>query len=203
MMRKSDHKVRVAPSFFSSSSCPPAPPPPAYAEAASLTDITFPPASSSSGQDASYLPTIEQCRIHLSLLFAIHRLRQDIRNRNGLFGLNNEDIINAASGLHTSSSYLAKNGMLGSKENVEDAAIEAISEKRWACYVARATRRFEDWWLAHARTDGSRPIRIVDLVAYQESELATGAVRGNRWTKRNLPPLGEIFASAHSLSRYY
>lgn len=132
-------------------------------------------ASDSSVDDTSGLPNVQQCHSHLLFLNALHNLRQDVSNRDGLFDLFDED-----AGLHSKSDG-----------GVENAAIEAIAEKRWAVYVTRAAKRFEAWWTSIARTSGSGRLKLGALFEFDESALLPLPSNGvNRMNTEDLPPLG-------------
>lgn len=101
-----------------------------------LTDLNFQPSPLE-------IPTPAECIAHLKLLHAFAKLRQDVGNREGLFGINIADC--------TSSTTNAKDSA--------DLA-ERLREKRWTIFVSKAVERFEKWWarLAHSSTWYS-PIR--------------------------------------------
>ncbi|KAK3059736.1 hypothetical protein LTS18_010164, partial [Coniosporium uncinatum] len=79
------------------------------------------------GPKPSQYPTGDECTAHLKLLEAIHQLREEIANGDGLFGI---------SSLQSS----------GSEEGVQK--LLRVCEKRWAVYVNRAVDRFARWYEA-------------------------------------------------------
>nr|XP_001391574.2 hypothetical protein ANI_1_1760064 [Aspergillus niger CBS 513.88] len=77
----------------------------------------------------SLVPTFitpKQCVTHLKLLSAFAELRDVISNNDGLFGLYDQ-------GEHPENV---------ARDNYQD----LVREKRWAVYVARAVKRYTDWW---------------------------------------------------------
>ena len=78
-------------------------------------------------EDSSH-PTPDQCIAHLKLLETFHQLREDIATNNGLFGLRDDFVPQ------------------GLNEQQAAKVLLMIREKRWAIYVAKASKRFEKWW---------------------------------------------------------
>ncbi|KAH7392137.1 hypothetical protein DE146DRAFT_723208 [Phaeosphaeria sp. MPI-PUGE-AT-0046c] len=75
------------------------------------------------------IPTPAECIAHLKLLHAFAKLRQDVGNREGLFGVNVKDC--------------------GSDETNlpgDEGLAERLREKRWTIFVTKAVARFEKWW---------------------------------------------------------
>jgi hypothetical protein len=104
-------------------------PPPAYAETVPTDYRSQATTTSTSeaikltpgdGTDATALPGAHECIIHLKFLTALAKLRHNISNQDGIFGI--EDGIEK---------FIDK---------------EMLSEKRWAVYVTRAVDRFEAWF---------------------------------------------------------
>jgi len=73
---------------------------------------------------SSYLPTTDQCIIHLKLLACFHKLQEQISGRDNLFGY--PDVV------------------VTDEETKKRQA--GIREKRWEVYVVRAVERFTRWW---------------------------------------------------------
>jgi hypothetical protein len=120
--------------------------------------------------DLSPVPTPDRCIAHLKLLEALHQLREDTGMKDGLFGLS-DGLVPATINDEEKSRTLAK-----------------MREKRWAIYVARASKRFESWW-----DKCIQPARTM----ITEQELVTPffqniADTGNPmpFTQDTLPPLG-------------
>ncbi|WPH00759.1 glycine-rich domain-containing protein 2 [Acrodontium crateriforme] len=76
------------------------------------------------------LPGVNDCIAHLKLLECFYRLRQKIGSTDGLYGINNDVILNASD-------------IIGQEKLPE--LLSKLAEKRWAIYVARAADRFEQW----------------------------------------------------------
>ncbi|KAK3060724.1 hypothetical protein LTS18_007902 [Coniosporium uncinatum] len=72
-------------------------------------------------------PTVDECTAHLKLLEAIHQLREEIANGDGLFGISSPQ-------------------SSGSEEGAQK--LLRVCEKRWAVYVNRAVGRFARWYEA-------------------------------------------------------
>ncbi|CUS11570.1 unnamed protein product [Tuber aestivum] len=87
-----------------------------------------PPFASLHGQGekdpSSYLPTTDQCIIHLKLLACFHKLRLQISARDNLFGYPDVAVTD--------------------EETKKEQA--RVGEKRWQVYVVRAVERFTRWW---------------------------------------------------------
>lgn len=77
-------------------------------------------------------PTVDHCVVHLALMDAFARLREDVSSRDGLFGISDE------------LAELAR--LLPSEQASALERLDQIREKRWAVYVCRAVDRFERWW---------------------------------------------------------
>jgi hypothetical protein len=102
-----------------------------------------PPASDSGTQDVSSrslpkhedldfqsspleIPTPAECIAHLKLLHAFAKLRHEIGNYDGLFGISMETVDVNDIDTHTMA--------------------ERIRDKRWSVFVTKAVARFEKWW---------------------------------------------------------
>jgi len=117
-------------------------------------------------------PEPNYCLAHLKLLTAFNALKREIGHNDGLFGIEDRKV-----------------------EKVEDrkAALDALKEKRWTLYVARAVDRFQDWWLKvlFAR-DGQRRITCRQLAQDPVDPLFPVLGKPSAWNSSELPPLGEL-----------
>jgi len=134
------------------------------------------------------IPTPAECIAHLKLLHAFARLRRDIGNRDGLFGISMGKMgesgqVSNSNGELSSTKDENKSGqqheqdaavaVAGShaQENTAaaDAALaERIRDKRWTVFVAKAVARYERWWDQHANTSSEwsyPPIKKRDFEA--------------------------------------
>ncbi|GAQ39428.1 hypothetical protein AKAW_03305 [Aspergillus niger] len=91
----------------------------------SMTSFLLSDVSTSPSSEPKYV-TQKQCVIHLKLLSAFAELRDVVSNNDGLFGLHDTD---------------------GHQEgDAQDKYHALVKEKRWAVYVARAVKRYKNWW---------------------------------------------------------
>ncbi|TAQ86885.1 hypothetical protein B7494_g4772, partial [Chlorociboria aeruginascens] len=116
------------------------------------------------------LPDADHCLAHLKLLTALHRLKEDVGYTDGLFGL-----------------WDARCEMAKAR----DASLAQMREKRWNLYVAKAVRRFEQWWLQVLC-----PMEKAERLETDEMHVAnkrftnfTQLGRMQKWTTNMLPPL--------------
>jgi hypothetical protein len=117
------------------------------------------------------IPTPAECIAHLKLLHAFAKLRHDIGNHDGLFGItmgtshgpppmnsvyntggaHEDDAAKAAVDSHAPEDYNA-------------VFAERIRDKRWSVFVTQAVARFEKWWDTLSGTSTwYRPIRKDDF----------------------------------------
>ncbi|OJI81968.1 hypothetical protein ASPTUDRAFT_57718 [Aspergillus tubingensis CBS 134.48] len=90
-----------------------------------MTSFLLSDVSTSPSSEPKYV-TQKQCVIHLKLLSAFAELRDVVSNNDGLFGLHDTD---------------------GHQEgDAQDKYHALVKEKRWAVYVARAVKRYTNWW---------------------------------------------------------
>lgn len=82
------------------------------------------------------IPTPAQCIAHLKLLHAFAKLRHEIGNHEGLFGVGIE------------ANEVEKASRDDDKAAATDEASfgERIRDKRWSIFVTKAVARFEKWW---------------------------------------------------------
>jgi hypothetical protein len=116
------------------------------------------------------IPTPAECIAHLKLLHAFAKLRHDIGNHNGLFGItmsmdyepstNDVDRIGGVREDHAARAAL-DSPLLEAHSAV---FAERIREKRWHVFVTQAVARFEKWWDNLSGTSSwYRPIRKDDF----------------------------------------
>ena len=144
-------------------------PPPSYAEHdSSVSDTTA--AFSNLNLDASHTPTADQCIAHLKLLEAFHQLREDIALKDGLFGI--------------------CDNFADTKVTAQEKAelLVKIREKRWAVYVARAARRFQEWW-RECIEPNAQMLKQIEIPATFRQQLHIGTRLD--FDCDNLPPLGK------------
>ncbi|OJZ90546.1 hypothetical protein ASPFODRAFT_56829 [Aspergillus luchuensis CBS 106.47] len=90
-----------------------------------MTSFLLSDVSTSPSSEPKYV-TQKQCVTHLKLLSAFAELRDVVSNNDGLFGLHDTD---------------------GHQEGDAQVKYHAlVKEKRWAVYVARAVKRYTNWW---------------------------------------------------------
>jgi len=123
----------------------------------------------------SQCSTVDECIAHLKLLEAIHQLREEAANRDGLFGI---------------SSPQSSESEEGAQKSLR------VCEKRWAIYVNRAVDRFTRWYEACVpATVGSGPCGgklTQDVLTTQEGiqDIAeAGQPIAMLMTKDRMPPL--------------
>ncbi|KAF2495462.1 hypothetical protein BU16DRAFT_460912 [Lophium mytilinum] len=102
---------------------PPPADPPVYSDAAESSNFQFEALDFT--PSPLEIPTAAECIAHLRLLNVFHRLRYEVGNVEGLFGIDEPSAIDGP-------------------DRIRNA--EWIKEKRWAIYVTRAVDRFEKWW---------------------------------------------------------
>ncbi|CAO2653351.1 Nn.00g027620.m01.CDS01 [Neocucurbitaria sp. VM-36] len=112
------------------------------------------------------IPTPAECITHLKLLHAFAKLRHDVGNHEGLFGISTEKASKEAyassqesemlppsgdqqpGGSHTQDPVRAavKAHTAENTANTETTHAERLRDKRWTIFVAKAVARFEAWW---------------------------------------------------------
>ena len=160
---------------------------------ASTKKNTAPPAYSASPEDElatqterlalndldtpTSLPNVQKVIAHLELLHAIHSLRNDVSNHDGLFDLYNEDV-GPTKG--------------ASNEQAQSPLVESLKAKRWAVFVARAEDRFRAWWSSLRKKSGAAMLRLGPLStkAYFNAQFEPKFFKRVITTKDDLPPLG-------------
>ncbi|KAF2465710.1 uncharacterized protein BDR25DRAFT_294736 [Lindgomyces ingoldianus] len=94
------------------------------------------------------IPTPAECIAHLKLLHAFAKLRHEVGNQDGLFGIEFRKVSGVLEGMHEAnpSKAAARGHTLSEKEIAEVDLAERIREKRWTVFVTAAVDRFEKWW---------------------------------------------------------
>lgn len=157
------------------------------------------------------IPTPAECIAHLKLIHALAKLRHDVGNYEGLYGISMEkmDIMtsNGQDGGPVLSSGLAQqpggihdeNGATAAiaahapinTTNVDAALAEQVRDKRWSIFVHKAVDRFEKWWetLPTTYTSYSAIFRTPITTSQFDSSYAAGAVgmyiTSEYWNKAN------------------
>ena len=106
-------------------------------------------------------PDAESCLAHLRLLEAFYRLREEVSQRDGLFGL--KDNFGAPA-----------------NDDGQCPTLARIREKRWIVFVTKATIRFEKWW--DNCVQKGRPQHGHNMIAKTPPR---------EFTIDNIPPLGK------------
>ncbi|KAH4044073.1 hypothetical protein HBI24_240210 [Parastagonospora nodorum] len=136
------------------------------------------------------IPTPAECIAHLKLLHAFAKLRHEVGNHEGLFGISMGDTgAKRQTGGHSGSNGPNQSGVAHEQDaaaagidthtsDTDASSIAGLAErirgKRWAVFVTKAVARFEKWWeLMQGRCNWYRPIRTDDF----EGEDVTHAVR--------------------------
>ncbi|KAF2728649.1 hypothetical protein EJ04DRAFT_569363 [Polyplosphaeria fusca] len=168
--------------------------PPPYSSRSQASSITnVPPSVASTAINPSFdrlnfrpspleLPTPAECITHLKLLHAFAKLRHEVGNREGVFGIDLglekfEDTKTGANsneastrrnqgeqppGVHGQGPTAAYAGS-GNEEQKMAALAERVREKRWNVYVAKAVDRFHKWWASLPSTSAQFPVPITTL----------------------------------------
>lgn len=138
------------------------------------------------------IPTPAECIAHLKLLHTFAKLRHEVGNHEGLFGIRtvqvdakrSKDYANEPStadgtpqfgGAHEQDAGRPEVDNHGSESaSVPDAGLaERVRDKRWSVFVAKAVARFEKWWdLLQGRSIWYRPIRTDDFEAVDNDPYA-------------------------------
>jgi hypothetical protein len=136
------------------------------------------------------LPTPAECIAHLKLLHAFAKLRHEVGNKEGLYGISFdlEKYEDAKETLPAADDAAARNdshqpeGVHGQNSTAPEMSDEAkaaatlaegIREKRWTVFVSKAVDRFEKWWDTLPPASGyfSLPVRTshFDASSYEQS----------------------------------
>ena len=145
--------------------------PPSYATVeVPLTTQTFEDLALAPPSRGARLPSAGECLAHLKLLECFSKLRDEIENRDGLFGIKND--------------YAPSNVQGASRNEIQ----AKIREKRWEVYVTKASFRFQAWWITVEA--GSRMVTEQDM---EQASYASVAAKSKPiyFDANNLPPVGE------------
>lgn len=108
------------------------------------------------------LPTHAECIAHLKLLHAFAKLRHEVGNEEGLFGIEFEQYEDARETIDSPMEKAPRNekekshsvheatepAEEGEEARAEAAFAESVREKRWTVFVTKAVDRFEKWWVS-------------------------------------------------------
>ncbi|KAI9928134.1 hypothetical protein MW887_002167 [Aspergillus wentii] len=144
--------------------------PPSYEDSAGPLPITLPflDLHRTAGPGESTTVTSDECIAHLKFLGALADLRELISQKDGLFGLYDDQV----------------NRVPPERANEASARIR---EKRWAVYVARAVDRFTIWWEAAIPRCGTPP--TVTQVRRESRNPREMGILPIMWETEQLPPL--------------
>jgi hypothetical protein len=107
------------------------------------------------------IPTPAECIAHLKLLHAFAKMRHDVGNCGGLYGIG----ISEVDGAGVSAVWNGESSLGGAHEQnagsdahappngnaVAGAGLaERLRDKRWAVFVTKAVNRYEKWWAKHS-----------------------------------------------------
>ncbi|KAL9084496.1 MAG: hypothetical protein Q9159_005192 [Coniocarpon cinnabarinum] len=162
---------------------PPSEAPPSYDETESVQLLS----SQLAGTQISELhvrgkvPNVSQTICHLKLLHAFSKLRDQVSNTDGLFGL-----FDVPENEHSDD--------FDDLKHARALLRLRIKEKRWAVYVQRAADRFANWWNALKQwKHGGTLLQIADLLSEGRSKFMTGTEKPSKedpdWIRGKLPPL--------------
>lgn len=116
-------------------------------------------------------PTPGQAIAHLELLTAFSNLRKDVRGRDGLFDLWDNDANSSVT-------------------------IEEIQEKRWAVFVTAAVERFTIWWKALTKIADGPKLTVQDTWTHYRPAYLARYQEKSRYSmvqqRQELPPLGML-----------
>jgi hypothetical protein len=143
--------------------------PPAYALHDTVVSNLAAPLSNLN-LETSATPTPDPCIAHLKLLETFHQLRQAIALQDGLFDIKDGFVPSAAT------------------DRERALTLSQIREKRWAVYVAKAAKRFEQWWENCIELDAERLQQEHIPSSFKDSPVCGPSLKFDR---DNLPPLGK------------
>lgn len=121
---------------------------------------------------ARIIPTTDECIAHLKFLTALHHLRQEVSETDGLFGI--------------------QDSQADAFGRSQLTAITKIREKRWAVYVTKAIDRFDKWWdtcIQTERVGRNGPFTMNDIFVKDTLESAVQNASSMKFDQNNMPPL--------------
>ncbi|KAL8671495.1 MAG: hypothetical protein Q9168_004009 [Polycauliona sp. 1 TL-2023] len=124
----------------------------------------------------SDIPTPDQCGVHLKLLEAFHKLRQDVATTDGLYGIWDRFISDVYPG----------EGLDKERRQL----LLKLREKRWAIYVFQAERRYTVWF-QELPTRNLGTVSMDAVMRISKVFEKRGTKSGFRFEPRTLPPLGQ------------
>lgn len=157
------------------------------------------------------IPTPAECIAHLKLLHAFAKLRRDVGNCEGLYGIGIgeggeigvSDTSNGSAqhsgGVHEANGENSNAHTTNSDESAAAGLAERLRDKRWSVFVTKAVDRYSMWWVQHmyASTVYQGMIRKRDFepgLYAQPNEIP--------WSKQSSPPLhpriGQMLTSLQS-----
>ena len=112
-------------------------------------------------------PSADLCLAHLKLLEAFYVLRDEISQKDGLFGIRDETVSSK-------------------DERQKKEQVLKIREKRWAVYVTKAALRFEVWWKQCIQPH-ARKTRMYEMHRFNKPNAGPALF----FRDTELPPLGK------------
>jgi hypothetical protein len=133
------------------------------------------------------IPTPAECIAHLKLLHAFAKLRHDVGNHEGIFGIcaksfdGKDQIVGEQAwasgeqqpgGVHEQDAARAAADAHApqASADIHPEFAERIRDKRWAVFVTKAVARFEDWWMK-LRNDASAWQCAIKTTDFDATEL--------------------------------
>lgn len=160
-------------------------PPPSYTDNVAAPPLDITAAFSNLDLSTSNLPTPDLTLAHLKLLEAFYQLREDISQRDGLFGVKDEYITMAS--LTEKDVHSAKRFEAESIPDERNRRLAQVREKRWEVYVSRAARRFETWW--ERCVQRSVPMKAMACLHGTKADPRLASVIN--FPAEHMPPLGK------------
>lgn len=143
------------------------PPPPYSAATRKGTAFDLTAAVGQLQLDVGPKPLADLCLAHLKLLEAFYVLRDEISQKDGLFGIRDETLFTK-------------------DERRKTEQVLKIREKQWAVYVTKAALRFEIWWKQCIRPQ-ARKIPMYEMHRFSKPSAGPAL----HFDDTDLPPLGK------------
>lgn len=156
------------------------------------------------------IPTPAECIAHLKLLHAFAKLRHDIGNTDGLYGISMEDMDEKQSSNTFDGNPATNDGAQQPGGEYEHdatqtatdsstpertaALAERIRDKRWSIFVAKAVDRYEKWWDKHNNVSNVWYSRI------RKSDFEASVHGYSNDKARSMLPLTRLGRLAHGLT---